>query len=113
MVEQVGSHIDMLPTFSRFTNIKTDDMFVDGIDITAAMLQGGHIKRDLFWYESHPAITPHSVFRRGKWKLADDELYHLGDDAYETTDLAKKYPEKFQEVQQAHEAILKGLPGPR
>jgi len=112
VIEQVGSHIDMFPTFCGITNIKTDGMLVDGIDITAAMLKGKIIRRDLFWYEQHPAIKPHSVFRRGKWKLADDQLYNLDKDPYETTNLAEKYPQKIQELKKAHEAILKDLPRP-
>ena len=112
VIAQIGSHIDMLPTFCGITDIKTEDLLVDGIDITAAILQDQHVQRDLFWYESHPAITPHRVFRRGSWKLADDELYHLDEDIRETTNLAHKYPDKFQELKQAHQAILSKLPCP-
>lgn len=112
LIEQVGSHIDMLPTFCGITNSNTEGLLVDGVDISVAMLKDKNIKRDLFWYESHPVIKPHNVFRRGKWKLADDELYNLDEDIRETTDVAKKYPRKFQELKKAHEAILKNLPRP-
>ena len=112
LIDQVGSHIDMLPTFCKIANIETADYLVDGIDITAALVQGNNIKRDLFWYEQHPAIKPHRVFRRGKWKLADNELYNLDKDVGETTDVAQMYPKKFQELNEAHQAVLKDLPHP-
>jgi len=109
VVEQIGSHADLLPTFCRIADIKTDGMLIDGIDITDAILKGENIKRDLFLYEPSPRNKPHKAFRRGPWKYADGQLYNLDEDISETTDVAEKYPEKLQELEKAHTEILKTL----
>ena len=107
--EQLGCLTDMLPTFCRLARIETKDMLIDGIDLRDALLEGKNVERDLFWYERHPAITPHRAFRRGPWKLADDQLYNLQTDLAETTDLSKKHPEKLRELKAAHAAVMKSL----
>jgi len=51
------------------------------------------------------------ALRRGDWKLLKEkdkpwELYNLKDDPKETTDLAKKNPEKFKEMMATMDAYL-------
>ena len=76
------------------------------------MLEGAKSldRQALFWhyphYNSHPSAVPSSVMRKGDWKLIETfapkgvELYHLGDDLSETTNLAKKQPSKLAELRE-------------
>jgi arylsulfatase A-like enzyme len=103
--DQLGGMIDMLPTFCRIAGCDTENLLVDGIDLSPAILDGKTIERDLFFYERHPAIVPHAVYYRGPWKYADGQLYRLDKDLSETTDLANQYPAKVRELKAAHDRV--------
>lgn len=81
----------------------------DGLDLRPVLEGGESLDRDaLFWhyphYNSHPSSVPSSVIRAGDWKLIETfdpegiELYHLGSDLSETTNLAEREPEKVKEL---------------
>ncbi|MCB1229306.1 MAG: sulfatase [Verrucomicrobiae bacterium] len=81
----------------------------DGLDLRPVLEGGKSLDRDaLFWhyphYNSHPSSVPSSVIRAGDWKLIETfdpegiELYHLGSDLSETTNLAEREPEKVKEL---------------
>ena len=81
----------------------------DGFDLLPLVKGSGALKRDaLHWhyphYNSHPSSVPSSVLRKGNWKLIESfdpegvELYHLGRDLSETTNLATKEPAKLVEL---------------
>ena len=81
----------------------------DGLDLLPLVNGSGTLKRDaLHWhyphYNSHPSSVPSSVLRKGNWKLIETfdpegvELYHLGRDLSETTNLAARESAKLEEL---------------
>ena len=83
----------------------------DGVNLQPLLEAGGRIAdRALFWhyphYNTHPSSVPSSVIRRGDWKLIESfdpagvELYHLGNDLSELSNLASEEPERRQRLLQ-------------
>ena len=83
----------------------------DGVNLQPLLEAGGQIAdRALFWhyphYNTHPSSVPSSVIRRGDWKLIESfdpagvELYHLGNDLSELSNLASEEPERRQRLLQ-------------
>ncbi len=82
----------------------------DGLDLRPLLADpGATLGRDaLHWhyphYNGHPHAVPSSVLRKGDWKLIETfdpeslQLYHLGNDLGETTNLAKDQPAKLAEL---------------
>lgn len=101
---------DFYPTILSATGAPMRPLqHLDGVDLTPALTNSGSIGRDaLFWhyphYNQHPQNFPASVIRKGDWKLIEIldagelELYNLESDLGETTNLAKKRPEKTKEL---------------
>ncbi|MFI2741654.1 sulfatase [Zhouia sp. PK063] len=104
------SATDLLPSLAKFADAKLPANYKgDGEDRSSVFL-GNPAKRDkdLYWefgrndYAFTPApgnnASPNLAIRSGKWKLLidyhknDPELYDMEKDKYETTNLAKKYP---------------------
>ncbi|MBO93286.1 MAG: sulfatase [Opitutales bacterium] len=90
----------------------------DGLDLRPVLEGAKTLDRDaLFWhyphYNSHPSAVPSSVMRKGDWKLIETfdpkgvELYHLGRDLSEATNLAKTEPSKLAELRKELEAWRK------
>lgn len=104
--DQVGHVIDLMPTFLALAGIEYPETFqgkklspLDGkslLPILRSKTREGHPV--LFWeHEGKKAV------RKGQWKLVcayegDWELYDLGKDRTETTDLSGQYPEKVKEL---------------
>jgi arylsulfatase A-like enzyme len=81
----------------------------DGLDLRPVLEGGEKLDRTaLFWhyphYNSHPSSVPSSVIREGDWKLIQTfdpvglELYHLGNDLGETSNLVSAELEKTAEL---------------
>ena len=77
----------------------------DGVDLTPLLKGAGAVNRDsLFWhyphYNNHPQSFPAGVIRSGDWKLiqafetGELSLFNLKEDCGETTNLAKKKPNR-------------------
>ncbi len=123
--QELACSMDLLPTFARLAGTtEPSDRVIDGKNIWP-LLAG------------HPdAHTPHKVFyyyfkgdlhavRSGDWKLfvakrgqgrqrgrsvpIEPELYHLGQDIGEKTNVAKEHPEIVQKLQSLVEAARKDL----
>ena len=83
---------------------------------TDPVLEGGdRLEREaIYWhyphYNRHPSSVPSSVIRKGDWKLIQTfdpeglELYHLGRDPGETTNLAHSEPTTVAELHRNLEA---------
>ena len=81
----------------------------DGLDLCPLLAGAKTLDRKaLFWhyphYNSHPSSVPSSVIRQGDWKLIQTfdpeglELYHLGRDLSESTNLVDQEPAKVAEL---------------
>jgi arylsulfatase A-like enzyme len=97
-------NVDVVPTLSRIIgfDITSNRNKIDGKDITPVILSGKKIDRDLFWKYKPSNQT---AYRKGEWKIVNDELYNLSTDIGETTDLSQKYAEKFNEMKKARSAV--------
>jgi arylsulfatase A-like enzyme len=96
--------MDIMPTTMAMANIAAPaGHHLDGIDVSPALLNGKPLPpRTVFWGWGGDK----RALREGPWKLVRDELYNLDDDPRETTDLAKKYPEKAQEMAKKQRAMF-------
>ena len=82
---------------------------MDGADLTPVLSGESELKRDaLFWhyphYNRHPQNFPAGVIRVGDWKLmqafesGEVSLFNLAEDIGETTNLAKKHPDRARRM---------------
>ena len=96
----------------------------DGLDLKPLLQGAQSLDREaIFWhyphYNQHPSAVPSSVMRKGNWKLIETfdpegvELYHLGRDLSETTNLAKKEPAKLAELRKELEVWRKEVDAER
>ena len=83
----------------------------DGLNLLPLVKGTGALKREaLHWhyphYNNHPSAVPSSVLRKGDWKLIETfdpesvELYHLGRDLSESTNIAARETAKLLELRQ-------------
>jgi len=95
---------DFYPTLLELAGLPLNpSQHRDGVSLLP-LLQGGKIQeRDLFWHYPHygnQGGEPSTIIRSGLWKLIHywedgrDELYHLGRDRVEQTDLADTQPKQ-------------------
>jgi len=97
---EVATAMDFLPTFAGLAGVDIpDDRIIDGKDIRPLMetRPGAQSPHDAFYYYNMDTLQ---AVRSGPWKLhlcydghPVRELYHLGKDIGETTNVAKDYPE--------------------
>ena len=95
---------DLLPTFLAATGTPLPkDRPIDGVNLANVWNNTGLIApRDLFWHFPHyrAPVTPWSSIRSGNLKLIHWwqgnrlEMYDLGQDPYETTDIAATQPKE-------------------
>jgi len=120
--------LDFYPTMLEVAGAKPPaGQVLDGESLVPLMTQKGDLDRDaIYWH--FPAYlqggggtwrtTPGGVIRSGDWKLIEYfedgrlELYNLRNDIGETTNLAKKMPEKTTELHNRMLAWRKELGAP-
>lgn len=101
--------IDLFPTILSVAGVKpSDERPIDGVDLNAYLQSGGKadLGRDtLYWHFPHyrHAPGPYSIIREGDYKLikfweGPMELYDLGKDIGETSNLAEAMPDKVKEL---------------
>jgi arylsulfatase A-like enzyme len=97
------SNMDLVPTLANIIgfNKLIAEKNMDGIDISKIILEGVKIDRDLYW---EYALSKQVAYRKGEWKIVNNELYNLSSDIGESEDLAGKYPEKYNELKKASNA---------
>lgn len=99
--------IDWYPTLLSLVGADVPEkQGVDGVDFSGALGGDSINERPLYWHYPHygnQGGEPSSVIRdTNGWKLiyyhedGRNELYNLGEDVGEQTDLAQKYPERAQ-----------------
>jgi arylsulfatase A len=98
---------DFYPTILDLAGIPLKpEQHEDGVSLVPILKKGKGIKkRSLYWHYPHYHRTrPYGAVRNGDWKLIEFfedgrlELYNLKDDIAERTNLAKKMPEKADEL---------------
>ena len=105
---------DFFPTILEIAGIAeyATKQIVDGKSFMPMLMQKGTTekKRDLFWHYPNnwgadgPGIGTTSTIRSGNWKLIywykdqHFELFNIEEDIGENNDLAKKYPQKVNEL---------------
>ncbi|REE94775.1 sulfatase [Thermomonospora umbrina] len=117
------STIDVLPTALDLAGGDPGDAF-DGTSIAPVLTGTGAVDRDtLFWVYPHfiGRTHPHAAVRSGRFKLVQHlrdgrtELYHLGRDPGETTDVSGHHVAKTRRLRallEAHIADVGVLPAP-
>ena len=91
--------MDLLPTFAALAGCPLPhDAPPDGVELSSAWCGGATPPpRDLFWRSGD-----RYALRRGPWKLlvqaGRPELYHLGDDPTEASDVADREPARVAEM---------------
>ncbi|MBX2814459.1 MAG: sulfatase [Saprospiraceae bacterium] len=120
---EVGSTLDLLPTFAHFADAATpDDRTMDGFDLSPTLLQGVPSPRDEFYYWAFGVL--HAV-RSGPWKLhiqqrapvhygavvnlEHPELYNLETDISEKYDRSAEYPEIVSRLLEMAEKHQEGM----
>ena len=106
------SGIDVYPTLLELAALPARPAeHVDGRSLAVTLRTGAAApERTLIWHYPHygnQGGDPSAVVRRGDWKLVHtfedgrDELYRLGEDPMETTDVAAEYPALTAELREA------------
>jgi arylsulfatase A-like enzyme len=115
--------VDYYPTILQMTGAKGDPKHnagVDGESIVPLLKDPkARLKRDaIYWHYPHyhpGGATPYGAVRAGDWRLVEFyedmhvELYNLKDDIGEKNDLAKKMPDKADELRQRLHAWRKAM----
>jgi arylsulfatase A-like enzyme len=109
--DYAGLVFDLFPTFLELAGA-TIPADTDAVSLTR-IFQGGRIDepRDLYFVRREGGAAyggkSYEAIIRGEWKLLQNnpysplELYHLKDDPYETTDLARSRPQVVNELSAA------------
>ncbi len=107
--DQTLISLDLMPTMLSLSGIDPGAYDLDGIDLTPLLLEQKELTpRSLYWASLSNSGNRSEAMRDGPWKLVvlhpgatpgtfeneKVELYHLGNDPAETTDLAAEYPDK-------------------
>lgn len=114
--------IDFFPTLVELAGGEPGNLQLDGESLVPLLLESGSLEREsIYWHfpaylQSYKGIknpdaltrgwrsVPSSVIRKGDWKLIEDfedgslQLYNLGSDISESSNLAESMPEKRDEL---------------
>jgi arylsulfatase A-like enzyme len=109
-VDELTSHIDLLPTLIDILNLDVDpDYKFDGTSIKELITGGSSPLNRTIITDSqriqYPEKWRRSSTMNGKWRLVNgQELYNISSDPEQRTDLAEKNPEKVAELQGDYES---------
>lgn len=108
VTDHISGFQDVLPTLADLVKVEAPDN-IDGISFLPTLLDKPNEQQEhdyLYWEFVEQGGK--RALRQGDWKVVQlklssknpkpVELYNLADDVGETTDLAKKHPEKLQEL---------------
>jgi len=98
VISQPAINIDILPTLLAIVDPSYNEYSgsFDGVSLIPDLTEGKKRQRDLFW-----KYNKQKAFRRGDWKIYNDELYNLSTDISEQQNLALEKPELYQELNDA------------
>lgn len=96
VISQPYANMDLLPTLLNIVGADRKEISLDGISLAPVLLNDEKLERDIFWkYHDQKA------FRRGNWKMKNNELYDLSRDISEQTDLSGTNATVFEELRTA------------
>lgn len=108
--------MDFYPTMLELAGLQPKpEQHVDGVSLVPVLNGGTIADRDLFWHYPHygnQGGEPSSIIRSKDWKLiyyyedGRSELYDLGKELTEETDLAAQHPEVVAELRHRLDAWL-------
>ncbi len=116
----LASHVDMLPTLAKMCGIDVSDKmdYLDGIDISDAILRKGEIPEDRTIFIHHrqtyepPFDVNKSVVMRGNWRLLNGkQLYDVESDRAQKVNLAKKHPDVVESLLDANAKFIEKSKG--
>lgn len=103
-VETLTAHIDILPTFIELCGLNTPEVDYDGTSISELLFSEtpDWQERSLV-VESQRVVDPikwrKSAVMTDRWRLVNgEELFLLGDDPKQATDLSEKHPEVYERL---------------
>lgn len=105
--QAVTSSVDFYPTLLDLSGAdKPSQQILDGTSMLPALLRNEYDpERAIYWhYPVYHHDVPAGAIRKGDWKLIENQvtgevaLYNLRNDLGESTDLAKVFPEKTNEL---------------
>jgi arylsulfatase A-like enzyme len=114
----LASAIDFFPTLVELAGGDPNNFDVDGLSLVPALEGKDLPARPLYWHYPHygnQGGEPSSIIRDGDWKLIHyyedgrNELYNLNEDIGEQQDLAKRYPDKVQQLSAALKEWLQSV----
>ncbi|MDF1823172.1 MAG: sulfatase-like hydrolase/transferase [Verrucomicrobiales bacterium] len=107
--DQTLFSLDLMPTMLSLAGAEDENLPLDGVDLSPLLFEEKALKyRTLFWASLGNGGDRAEAVRSGPWKLVvhhpeaapgtfengRPELYHLGDDPAETTDLHLTHPDR-------------------
>jgi arylsulfatase A-like enzyme len=106
ITSQPAANIDVLPTLLDIIipdfNLKHYNF--DGVSLMQVLLKNKKFQRDIFWqYRGDKA------FRRGDWKIFNQELYNLANDISEEVDLSGINSDIYDELNTAWNKMVETL----
>lgn len=108
--------IDILPTALAAAGVRPSErIHLDGKNMLPALAGKTNKLHDTLYWSSGGRDAKWAV-RHGDWKIVGQkgqrELFNIANDLSETTDLARKHPEKLAELQRLHDAWLDEMAPP-
>ena len=106
--DAITSMIDVLPTFAQLAGTSAPtDRKIDGVDLWPILVGNPATPpRDSFFYFNGLNLE---AVRSGPWKLrlAEGQLYHLGNDLAEAQDVAAQNPDQVKRLRDLAESMPK------
>ncbi len=124
VVQQMGSTLDLLPTFAGLIGEKVpSDRIYDGYDLSPVLLgTGPSPRKEMFYYHGEQLFAVRSGQYKAHFKTKTSYvkgqkmvehnpplLYHLGHDPSEKHNIAKDHPEIIEQIKQLAEQHRKGI----
>ena len=103
--QQVCSAVDIFPTLCSITGIDASRFRLDGVDLSPHLFDGKQIRRSLFWRIRGTDAYRHGNLKYLKTQKHGEMLFNLAIDPNETTDLAKKHPDKLNDLKSRHAEV--------
>ena len=116
-LNDLTAHVDVLPTLASLAGIDfTPTKVMDGTDVSDYLKSGKHIKKRMLITDTQrvpwPVKGKQSCVMDGDWRLVDgNELYTIKEDPGQQNNLANKYPERVEKMNNFYNTWWKDVIG--